>query len=420
MSDGSIIFETALDNKVLEKELNRLNRKIQALNDQIYVKQQTKIPLVEQAKKLGGELDAAKAKLESMRSGSEFNTSAAINEQATKVNQLQKEWDGVNNRIDRMDVGLQETTEKLNLAKEQAGAVQQSLAKAGPSSERMSKAMDKMQKSANRFSLRLREVVRSALIFTVISQGLAALRKWFGKVVKSNDEATAAIARLKGALLTLAQPLVNVIIPAFTAFVNVLSRIVAAVANAVSNLFGTTAEASADAAKNLYNETEAIEGVGSAAKKAGKSLARFDEINQWSGDSSNAGGGGGASGGIAPDFSKAIGDQLTTIVELFTGAALLALGAILTFSGVHVLLGIGLMVLGALAIWDAATSNPELAAQLVENGLDVVLKVIGAMIAVVGVILVVTGHFLLGIGMIIAGAAIFAVGDAAGDKGDFV
>lgn len=101
----------------------------------------------------------------------------------------------------------------------------------------------------------------------MISQALASLREWFGKVIKTNDEATAAIGRLKGALLTLVQPLVNVIIPAFTAFVNVLSRIIAAIANVVSVLFGSTIKQSAQAAEGLNKEAEALEGVGDRGRR---------------------------------------------------------------------------------------------------------------------------------------------------------
>ena len=50
MADGSIIINTEIDNKQAQKELDRLNRKIQTLNDQIYVKQQQRMPLVEQSK----------------------------------------------------------------------------------------------------------------------------------------------------------------------------------------------------------------------------------------------------------------------------------------------------------------------------------------------------------------------------------
>lgn len=81
-------------------------------------------------------------------------------------------------------------------------------------------------------------------------------------------------------------------------------------------LFGTTLNGAAESAEALNAETEALEGVGGAAKKAGKSLASFDEINKLSSGNS---GGGGASSGIAPDFSdieEIAGDRLKNILAL--------------------------------------------------------------------------------------------------------
>lgn len=127
-ADGSIVIETNIDDKKAQQELNRLNRKIQTLNDQLYVKQQQKIPLVEQAQKLGVELDAAKAKLDSMENSGKFFTSAHVDEQRAVVSSLQKEWDGVVVQIERMDRGIQETTTRLDLAKTQAGELYQNMA----------------------------------------------------------------------------------------------------------------------------------------------------------------------------------------------------------------------------------------------------------------------------------------------------
>ena len=300
-ADGSIIIETEIDDKKAQQELNRLNRRIQNLNDQIYVKRQQQMPLVEQARQLGAELDAAKAKLDSMQSGREFNTSSSIDTQAQRVKQLEKEWSDVQRRVESYDDQIQKANISLGLAKEQAGAVQQQLAAAGPSSKAMADAMDRMGKSAHRFSMRLREVVRSALVFTVISQGLASLREWLGKVIRSNDEATAAIARLKGALLTLAQPLITVVIPAFVSVVNILTKIVSVIAQLFAMLFGTTIEQSKEAAEQLYGEADAIEGVGAAASEAAGALAGFDEINTIT--TKNAGSATGGLSSILPDFS---------------------------------------------------------------------------------------------------------------------
>lgn len=414
-ADGSIVIETNIDDKKAQQELNRLNRRIQTLNDQIYVKQQQKMPLVEQAQQLGAELDVAKAKLDQMQNGDRFYTSAHIKEQEQTVNELQKEWDKVNSSIDRVDSNIQQATLRLNLAKEQAGEIQQNMVRTGPSSRAMADAMENMEKSARRFSSRLREVVRSALIFTVISRALASLRDWMGNVIKTNDEASAAFARLKGALLTLAQPLVNVIVPAFTTLANILTRVISLIAQAMSALFGTTIDQSAEAAENLYNETEALEGVGDAAKKAGKSMASFDEINQLSGGATGGAGGGGTSAStIQPDFSflDSLNDRLDQIAKavLLIGAGFALwkigsalpgmLGDILTKVG-----GLAVAVGGFILLWNGLTDAWE-------NGVDwgnVAEMIAGAAAAVTGLYLA-FGKMGAGIGLVISGIAMFITG----------
>ena len=416
-ADGSIIIETEIDDKKAQQELNRLNRRIQNLNDQIYVKRQQQMPLVEQARQLGAELDAAKAKLDSMQSGREFNTSSSIDAQAQRVKQLEKEWSDVQRRVESYDDQIQKANTSLELAKEQAGAVQQQLAAAGPSSKAMADAMDRMGKSANRFSSRLREVVRSALVFTLISQALASLREWFGRVIKTNDEATEAIGRLKGALLTLAQPLVSVIIPAFTMFVNVLTRIIQAISDFVSWLFGTTSETSADAAENLYEESEALESVGAAADEAAGSLAGFDEINTI--NTKNAAGS--SAGGSGLDKIKPIFENFDTLeykrkideITAYVSGALLALGAILAFSGVNIPLGLALMAAGAIGLVSVIKENWGAMDERLRAAISQVLITLGTAAFVIGAILAFSGaNVPLGIALMIAGAASLATAAA--------
>lgn len=406
-ADGSIIIETNVDDREAQKELTRLNKKLQTLNDKIYVQQQRKMPLVQQSAELGARLDAAKKKLFEMQNGSVGSFSKdAISEQTETVTALQTEWNQIQREVERIDASLQKSNLEMDLAKEKSGEIQKSMSETGHSTEKMAAATEKAQKGAGRFATRMKGIVASALVFNIISAGLRQFTQWVGRAVKSNDEAAAAIARLKGALLTLAQPLIEVIIPALTTFVNVLARIVSAAASLVSALFGTTAESSADSAEGLYEEMNAMEGVGSAAKKAEKSLAGFDEINQLSGSQAGGGGsGGGAVGGISPDFSGPIKDGLTGIVELFTGAALLALGAILTFSGANIPVGLGLMALGALAIYDAVSTNWNSIAELLQGPIGVAVSVISTALLVIGAVLVFSGVSVpLGIGLMAAGA----------------
>ena len=286
----------------------------------------------------------------------------------------------------------------------------QQITNASGASAKMAEVSASVEKSMNKFGRRLSGVLRSALIFTVLSRGLSQLRSWLSETIKKSDEARAAVARLKGALLTLAQPIMKVVIPAFILLVNVLTRIVNALATLVSKLFGTSfPKSAAEAAAAYGDEAEAISDVGDAAKKAGKSMASFDEINQLSNDSGSSGGAG-AGGGIgsdtiAPDFSAMIKDQLTSITELFVGAALLALGAILTFSGANIPLGIALMAVGALAVWDAVSNHWGEIAGILQGQVGLITAIVSTALLAIGAILVFSGaNIPLGLGLMIAGA----------------
>ena len=444
-ADGSIVIETNIDNKKAQKELNQLTKKIQSLEDQLASKKQGRFPLVENLNVVNAELEEARKQLSmlqdeqnainaAMKAGSSADdymraysdrpmVDSKLKKQQEKVDAIEKEWRQAEKALSDYDSKISGLEGKLNLAKEEAGGLQQNMAKSGPAAAKMAKSVDRAQKSASKFSSRMREVIRSALVFTVITQALAKFREWMGKVIKTNDEARASIARLKGALLTLAQPMIEVIIPAFTNFVDMLARIISMAARITAALFGTTAEKAADSAENLYEETEALEKTGEAAEEAGKSLASFDEINQLSGSSNKSENQAQQDQSIEPDFSivkTSIQDALSAILELLTGAALLAIGAILVFTGASIPVGLALMVAGALAIVDAVTSNPEAIKALLQGGLGEALSIIGPLVAVIGVLLVVTGHILIGISLIIMGAAIWATGAASGDEGDFI
>lgn len=327
-ADGSIVIETKIDNKEAQRELNSLAKKIDALQEKLNRKQGKQSALAEEARQIGIEFDNARKKLAEMQSGDKFYANSSIQEQANTVKMLEQEWNKTRMAADKLNMELYDGTQELNRMKEKAGELQKTLAVTGSSSGVMQKAMDRMEKSANKFSMRLREVVRSALVFTVISQGLASLREWMGKVIKTNSEATSAIARLKGALLTLAQPLLEVVIPAFVTLINILTQVISVIAQLISMLFGKTIDQSKEAAEGLYEETEALEGVGGAAEDAAGSLAGFDEINTIQTQKTSSGGAG-ASDEIAPDFEFGEGlepgvlDRILELVKLI-GSALLA------------------------------------------------------------------------------------------------
>lgn len=298
-ADGSVIIKADIDDKQAQKELNALEKKIEALQEKLTNKKSARDTLFNQANNLGAQLDQEKAKLAQMKGGGEFFTSDAIKQQEAAVASMEKEWNAMNDKLDKQNAAIREGEAELDRMKAKAGELGKQLGNTGKNAGKIQEGLDKASQGMEAFTKRVKMLAKRALVFTIIARALAALRDWLADVVAVNGEARDAIAQLKGALLTLAQPLVQIIIPAFTALVKVLATVVSFIANIVSALFGTTAKESANAAKSLNDQKNAYKGVGGAAKSASKQLASFDEINKLSGE------GGGGSGIILPDFSTA-------------------------------------------------------------------------------------------------------------------
>lgn len=326
-ADGSVVIEAKLDPDEAEKELSKLENKIEKLQDTLNQKKTKHSALAEEARQIGVEYDEARKKLEYMQSGDSFFTKDHIQEQAQLVKDLETQWDKARQNADKLNTEIYDGNQELEKMANRAADVKGQIRQITPASKAMNSALESAQKNVDEFGQRLKRIVASALVFNVVNKALSAMKNWMSKVILSNDEARASIAKLKGALLTLAQPIVEVIIPAFIALVNVLTRIISVVAQIVSLLFGKTAIGSKQAAKNLDKETKALEGVGSAADDAAGSLAGFDEINTI--QTENSVGGGGASTDIAPDFdfdtsmSEKQLENLLNLIELI-GAALAA------------------------------------------------------------------------------------------------
>ena len=98
-------------------------------------------------------------------------------------------------------------------------------------------------------------------------------------------------------------------------------------------------------------------------------------------------------------------------IAAIVGGALLAVGALLTFTGAAIPLGIGLMIAGAGSLAASAAVNWDSIAQKMQGTLGMITMIAGAFLLAIGLVLVLTGVGLpLGLGMIVAGAGALAVG----------
>lgn len=340
VADGEIIIETDIDTKKARTELKRLETRIEGLKEKIDAKQTARNAIAEKLKAAAVEAEEARKAVEllqaevaqSQRNLRTEDLSATqrkqmsdeLRYQTTELNRQQRSLAQKEATVTRLETqerqmtsDIAHQTQSLDKSQRSAEALTTQIQKSSGAGATMRQQMEGAADSVTRFKRRLSQLAKQVLVFTVASRALSALRDWLGGVIRSNDALSAKMAKLKGAFLTAVQPILNAVIPAFSGLLDVLTRVISAVASVVSLFFGTTAEAAADQAEDLNREQEAIEGVGSAAKTAAKQLAAFDTINQLT---NNGGAGSSGNQAQAPDFSAVkdykLPDWLEKLVEI--------------------------------------------------------------------------------------------------------
>lgn len=409
MADGEVVFEATISDKKLHQELNKVKSNIESLQKEFNRLGAQKTPMEDRLRNIGAELDAAKQVLADMRTAPKGTYEKIdVSEQAERVRMLQSEFNKTANSIDKLNEKLNKTGDKISDAKTQAVELSRQIDGRSKGAG-LRNAIEAAADSMKVFGQRVKSVVRSALVFTVITQALTKVRDWAKNVVMVNSDARESIAQLKGALLTLAQPLVSVIVPAFTLLVKVITAVVLQITRLVALISGKSIKATANSAKALNKETSALKGTGSAAKKAASQLAAFDEINQISTETADDAGGGGLSD-IKPDFSYMddISDRLKKIADavmlIAAGLALWKIGSSLPGELGKILTKLGgilIAVGGLIILWESLSDAWN-------NGVNWknLLGSLAGAAALAGGLALAFGKVGAGIGLVVSGAAL--------------
>lgn len=325
-ADGSVIFSVDMDSTKAQKKLTKLRNQISELNAKLEKGTDTKLKL---EKQLDATSQAAKATEERVKmlrkeverlndrewiqkqgfTQNEYQTQvldrraaaeAELKQQEALLHTQTKEVKTLSAAYEETTANIDSMTVKLDKAKVAAGEMIANVEQERKEREAENSALAKAGQYAARFRDQVKSLARSMLVFSVITAALTALRKQIKAAIATSAEASDAFARLKGALLTLAAPLMDVLIPALTWLMNLLAAIVSEIVTIISILGGRSKKSMEASGKNLYKEAAALDATGKAAKEATDALAAFDEINKLSTEVSVGGGGGTA--GIAPDF----------------------------------------------------------------------------------------------------------------------
>lgn len=300
MADGSIEFSVELDAKNAEKELQKI--KVNILKQEAELRQQTarKTAMEEELERAGAAADRAKADLEALlrrreqlnsRSGDgdlsyadfEMGRKALdtqIKEQEAMVKALDKDFNDAADAVDKMNKKIDQTTDELNAAQELAGELTKNTMGLPEALEESARLSSELDKKFAKLAKRITGLFKRVFFFSVITMGLRSIRSWIIEVIKSNDEASDALGRLKGALLTLVAPLIDTLLPAFVQFVNLLTKAAAIAAQGVALLLGVSLDQAKRSAEALAEEAGALDSTKKSAERAKRALASFDEINK--------------------------------------------------------------------------------------------------------------------------------------------
>ena len=341
-ADGSVIVSCDLDSTKAQKKLSKLRDKISELNSELEKETGNKLNLEKQLDAASQAAKATEERVKALRkeverlndrewiqkqgfTQSEYQAQvldrraaaeAELKQQEELLHTQTKEVKTLSAAYEETTANIDSMTVKLDKAKVAAGELIANTEQERREREAENSALAKAGQYAARFRDQVKSLARSMLVFSVITAALMALRKQIKAAIATSTEASDAFARLKGALLTLAAPMMDVLIPALTWLMNLLAAIVSEIVTIISILSGKSKKSMEASGKNLYKEAAAIDATGKAAKEATDALAAFDEINKLSTTTSVGGGGGGASA-IAPDFDFDEGPMMEKLDKVF-------------------------------------------------------------------------------------------------------
>lgn len=187
------------------------------------------------------------------------------------------------------------------------------------------KGIDLMNTSLGKAITRIGRMAKTILVFRLFRTALTNLKNYFGDLIKSNEQFTNSLGRVKGNLRTAFMPVFDAIMPAVNALMSALVKLSGYLAQITTTIFGKSISASQKQAK-------ALDAVSSSAKKANKALGKYDELNVISSDKDSSSGS--SSGTIEPIYgdietSDAISEYIKRLKEAFKNGDYEGVGAII-------------------------------------------------------------------------------------------
>lgn len=230
----------------------------------------------------------------------------------------------------------------------------------------------------------------------------------------------AQIEQLTRSIGNILIPLINKLLPYFIA----MAQVAREAADSIAAFFGFSLPEVdfSSASSSVGDITTGLEDATDTAKELKRTLMGFDEINKLNDTSSDASGTG--AGGVGFDIEpidyeevflggleKRAGDikkeleKTISEITAFLGGALLAVGAVLAFSGINLPLGLKLMAIGAATLATPIVANWNSMDADLQASLGAITGIVSGFLLALGVVLLFAGVSMpLGIALVAAGA----------------
>ena len=154
-------------------------------------------------------------------------------------------------------------------------------------SNKVTQGTHRMAMGHHAFLISLKYLLPSLIVYQLIGKAISGLAKGFVAALSTNEQFSNSLNQIKVNLMTAFYPIYTAILPAINAMMSAIATLTGQLAAFISQLFGTTYQASKKGAEGLYNNVQAMNDTGSSATKAQKkvdklqrSLMGFDEINR--------------------------------------------------------------------------------------------------------------------------------------------
>lgn len=272
-----------------------------------------------------GELKDLEASGKAFTFGNQTKQAAADME---KLAAAERKLSDMNNRLGTSYSSIKGTVRDYNNALLKSSSAQQ---KAANSGKRLSKSLKDTGKSANSANFGIGKMLGTSILFsfafqaingaiTAIKDGFTNLAQYSGTTNNSISMLWSSLERLKNSLATAFAPILNVVAPILSKFIDMLSTAASYVSMFFAFLSGQSTYTRAIAVQKDYAASladtagaagDAADATNAAAEAAERYLSPLDDINKYtpadtgSGNGGSGGGGGGGGGtGSGPLFEE--------------------------------------------------------------------------------------------------------------------